>query len=279
MKILYTLFLFIPIFSYAQSAWLPEEGRFNFGTVYVYETYDEFYLGGDHSDYPFEEFEQNSLLFNLDYGFSDLIAFDLTFGYTDSEANIADVTGYDGDDGLLDTRIGVRYQLLNEFLDESFLASTLSVRFGLIIEGSYDTGFHAAPGDGGSGYELSLHLGKIFTEHDFGIQAALGFRDRNKGIPSEIFGNINLFYNFWGGKLLVYTGYDFNESLSGINIDDPLFTIDQFPETKESSHNLQYGLVYNVNDKMSLGLSYAHTISGRNTPDKNVVALSLNFSF
>ena len=194
--ILVCLFMTSFLSLFGQSPWLPTKGKFSTNFSYIHETYDEFYRGADLRDYPFDEFTQNTLFLSFEYGLSDKWALDLTFGITDSKSELEHPpTSRDGDEALTDTRFGIRYQLMNEFFLDHTFAPTLSFRLGAIIEGNYDIGFPAAPGDGGSGIEMSLLIGKVFGETGFGFQGAFGFRDRDSEIPEELFANANIFYS------------------------------------------------------------------------------------
>jgi len=279
MKYILLTFLFT-LSSFGQSAWHPNEGDYNFSLSHVVESYDEFYRGADRRDYPFGEFHQHTTYLSGEYGITDKLAVDFTLGYTYTEATDKHPpTGIDNDSGLSDIRIGLRYQLINEFLaDESYMP-TISFRIGLILEGTYDTGFPAAAGDGGNGIETSIHIGKVFGDSGFGFEGSFGYRNRNQDIPDEIYGNINFFYSCFDDQLVFYTGYDFQKSLHGMDIGDPGFTYKKFHRTQEISHNLQYGVHYYITESLGVGLTFAHTIDGRNTGIKRSLALTMTYSF
>ncbi len=272
--------LFLTANAFSQSAWHPNEKEYNFSLSHVIDSYDKFYRGADRRDYPFGEFHQHTTYLSVEYGITNELALDFTLGYTYTEATDRHPpTGVDNDSGLADTKIGIRYQLLNEFLvDESYLP-TISLRVGLILEGTYDTGFPAAAGDGGNGYEASIHIGKLWGDSGFGFEAAFGYRNRDQDIPEEIFGNINFFYSCMDDQLVLYTGYDLQQSLYGKDISDPGFSYKEFHQTQEISHNLQYGIHYYITESIGIGLTFAHTIDGRNTGIKRSMALSMTYSF
>ena len=97
----------------AQSAWLPQEKEFSVTPSYIFQKFDEFWMG-THKTNPdwTSSIKQHTVSLAVEYGITKHLAADLTIGYTRSEAKFAGETL----DGLADMAVGLRYQFLDEIL-------------------------------------------------------------------------------------------------------------------------------------------------------------------
>lgn len=275
MKHLFTLTLLLgtlasPVF--AQSPWLPERHQLDTTITYVYTEYDEFWRADDRVNPDFN-IDQHTGLFSLDYGIFKDLALDLEIGYTNT---IFDSPGGDPDDaGLSDTHVGLRYRLVDEFEQESPWIPTLTLRVGGIIEGTYDTGFPFASGDGASGAEASLLAGKVFGDSGFGTRGEVGFRWRAEDVPEDVFVGAGIFQTFWE-RLTLSVDYYHSNALSGEDIGDPGFT---FPQLEEDYHLVQGGIGFALNRDNYISGFYGRVFDGRNTGEKNILGISYTHSF
>lgn len=259
----------------AQSAWVPERGQWQVNPTYTFQTYDEFWMGDEKSDLP-DEINQHVFSVGLEYGITDNVAFDFLTGFAWTDFS---PPGEDFDDeGLIDSRVGLRYRFLDEFDYDSLFIPTLALRVGGIIEGTYDTGFPYAPGDGASGFETSLLLGKVFGDTGFGVNGEVGYRNRSEGVPEDFFVSAGVFQTIFDALTLSFE-FVHTDALSGKDIGEPGFSPDEFPKVEEDSEVVQFGLGYTINEMHYVGLFYARTLDGRNTGEKDIVGVTYNITF
>ncbi len=270
------------------SPWLPTPGVGNVTVSYTYQTADEYYRktspGSSVKNVPTpggEDLQQHTVWIDMLYGWSDEIALDARLGYAQSHMAAGSIDER-SPEGLADVNLGITYRLLDEAMSESDLLPSLALRVGGIIAGDYDTGAINALGDGGDGFEVSGLAGKFFADR-FALSAEFGYRNRNNKVPD------NLFLKLSGGALL------WNRvglSLSYERVDTPWGSLDigpgeapgvfspaRFPEVKEELELLGGSLSVALTDQISLGLSYATVINGRNTAASDVFGVSLAYSF
>ena len=261
--------------AHSTSAYLPIEGRFSLSGSYVFETFDEFWMGRKKARLP-DDIHQHTVSVGLEYGLLDDVALDLTLGYTRSS-----FSGADDIDGLNDTTLGVRWRMLDEFRSDVSYLPTLTLRLGGIIEGSYDTittGAPHSPGDGASGVETSLLFGKVFGSTDIGVSGDVGYRYRDSNVPDDFFVSVGLDKIFLE-YILAGVRYRHTQGLSGIDIGSPGFDPSRFPEVKEISDNIQAELGYVGARGQYFGIIAAWTIAGRNTGKKLILGPVVSLPF
>ncbi len=253
-----------------QSAWLPAPHEWEAAVSYTFETFDVFYRANQKMDYP-EQLDQHTAGIYIDYGLRPNLAFDMRLGY---------VRTRDGDltsDGLMDTLIGLRWKVVDEFSQNNEWAPTIAIRLGGVIEGNYEVGFPSAVGDGASGFSGSLLFGKTFPK-GFGAVGEIGYLWRNKKVPEEYFVTTGVFRRF-GQHLDIGLGYRLRRGLSGLDIGAPGFTPARFPELKEISHNIDFTLGWSGDSGRYYSLTLARTIDGLNTGEKTIVSVGASFSY
>ena len=91
----------------ADRTWLPEKGQLNVSPIFVYETFDEFYMNETRTDYPPGRYKQITALVAVEYGLLDGISLDLTMGYVRAFGDPV------VNDGLYDTTIGINFSILD----------------------------------------------------------------------------------------------------------------------------------------------------------------------
>ena len=149
---------------------------------------------------------------------------------------------------------------------------------GYTFGGDYETDLIDAIGDGGSGFDLSLLLGKSLNEQ-FAVSGDLTFRQRDNDISDAFKYLISGFYS------TPVQGLGFQLALGGLRTDSdidiagPGFGVEQFPQTDRDMDIAIAGVNYNFNSGIGLGLSRLMLLDGRNVADTDITTLSLSYSF
>lgn len=258
------------------SVWLPEAQKLVITPSYVYQSFDEFWMGESEVEIDGDLWQHTAFL-GFDYGITEDTAVDLTVGWVWSETDASLLVGLGADnlsdDGLADTTFGIRQRFIDETDFDIWWIPSLGVRVGGIIAGTYDEDFPFSAGDGAYGAEVSLLGGKtIFT--GFGWYGDVGYRYRDGDVPDDFFGAAGLFVSW---KFLSLTaGYRFTEGLSGPDVADPGFT---FPEVKEISQKVEASLGFTDPGGRYYQLFYAHTFDGRNTGKRDIFGGSVSLTW
>ena len=260
------------------SPWLPTPGTGSISLSYVHQSADEFYRVTAKRPTPGggEDLSQSTIWLQGSYGLSDALAVDVRLGRARSEY----VTGpgipavQEHHDGLVDINAGLTWRIVDEAISD---LPSVAVRVGAIIDGGYSTGRINSLGDGGSGAEVSLLVGKFLTDQ-FALSGEFGYRTRDNNVPD------NTFLKVSGGVVLgdgwVLSGaYERIDTDSGLDIGGPGFSPTRFPELREESQMLSASLSFAPSDKINLGFVYGAVIDGRNTANSDVFGVSLGFTF
>ena len=141
------------------SPWLPEPGSTSVSVSQVHQTADELYIKEDKNDLP-DDLDLETTFLSVSHGLNDDIALDFRTGYARSTFDPAAPTH---ESGRTDTNIGVSWRVIDEFISDYNLPSTV-LRAGVILQGNYDTGNINAIGDGADGLELSVVSGKVINQ-------------------------------------------------------------------------------------------------------------------
>ncbi len=230
-----TSFVLVTPGAQAATPWLPISGSGYGALSYVYQTADELFAGDKRADLP-TDLEQHTASLYLEYGVTDALSLDARIGYA-STSFLQDpvLSPSDSLDGLTDTNVGLRWRLVDEATGDW---PTVTLRSAGNIRGDYETGALNAIGDGASGAEFSLIVGKAF-ENGLSFYAEGGYRVRDEPVPDEQFYNVGAAYAFaprWTGSV----NLRFVDALSGIDIGSPGFTSARFPETEEDYNIVDY---------------------------------------
>lgn len=255
------------------SPYVPANQQIVASPSFVYSTFTKYWEGDQKSNLGARQ-NQYYAGVTLEYGMCENFAFDGTMGWVWSEfVDLPPGASALEDNGLYDSTIGVRYRIVDEFKSESKWMPTMAVRLGGIIAGTYTAGSPFAPGDGASGVETSLLLGKQLCPH-FGLAADLGWRYRVDDVPQDIFGSFGAYYNIdWFTASAAYRG---SYALSGPNIGDPGFT---FPEVQEINHLFELSVGWMAKTGQSVQIFGAMNFAGQNTGDKRIIGVSASFPF
>jgi len=259
----------------AQSAYLPAPGSGSVTGGYSFYSFDEFWYGDTKGDLP-DPIEQHNAVIGIEYGLTDRLALDATGGWAYNQFELQD-----DHDGIIDTLLGVRYQLFNEFEQPGSPLPTLALRLGAIIPGTYEVltdGSFNSIGDGAAGAEASLLFGRLFGDTGFGIYGDFGWRVRAESVPQDLFGSFGITKTF-AEKVTVRVGYRVVHGLSGKDIFAPDFTFNDFPEVQEILHAVEAGIGYSTARGDYFQVFVAKTIDGKNTGDKAFIGASATFPF
>ena len=298
--------LLLPVFL-GVVAWYPSQTALSQGTPWIAEprtgsislsvynqSATEFYRGTETVKGPLQatgaSLSQNTVWFHANYVLSDAIALDLQTAWAESvvDGAVGPSGGQERYNGLYDTNLSVTWRFLDELVSST---PSVAARVGVTIPGRYDTGYINSIGDGGSGIEGSLILGKFWSVA--GVSAEIGYRHRGStmvnpdavgaargedvDIPSEIFMNFWLFVPIreWGR---VGANYRIVDATSGLDIGGAGFSPSRFPGLEEDSQLL--GLqVLGPNlfgfDNVSVNFFSGWIVGGRNTAKSNVNGMSL----
>lgn len=269
--------------AFAQSAWLPAEGELLLTPGYTFFTFDKFLVGKQQVTALKDNnarWSQHAGYISTEYGVTPKLAADLTLGYV--RADTGDFAGFGrtSTDGLADTSIGLRYQLLKEDESGNAWTPTVAIRVGAIIEGTYKVDY-AAPlnvGDGASGFETSLLFGKQIGDSGFGLFGDIGYRWRSQDVPEDIFGSAGVFQRLGGFTLSV--AYRHTQGLSGGDIGGPGFGATYgFPQVREISQLVEGGLGFTDKGGRTYQFTVAQKIAGRNTGEKFVLGFAVTLPF
>jgi len=237
------------------SPWVPDDGSFNLDLSYTRSSTQDFFIGSTSTDL-FDTLEAEFVWLKFTYGYDDVWAFDVRTGYAEVTfgQNPLDQTD------IADTSFGATYQFINEFEADNGLP-TISGRFGVTIGGDYETDLIDAIGDGASGVDLSLLVGKSLTPA-WSVFGDLTFRQRDSGVADGVR------YQFGGSYNTPVPSLSFLLSVAGartdsnIDIGGPGFGVDQFSQTDRDAD-----------------LIIAGVKSGTNIADADTAAFNIGYSF
>lgn len=258
----------------AQNVWLVEPGALVVTPGYTSQSYDTFYAGTAKMTLP-ADITQRTGFVRFDYGITPGLALDTTVGYT--RVKFTPPGGSFKRSGRDDSQIGLTYTLMQETTE---LPAT-TFRVGGIIAGSYDVPTTLPPinpGDGASGFETSLAAGKNFGD-GFAVYGELGYRNRNHGVPDDIFGSAGVAKSF--GAWSVNVGYRRTQGQSGGDIGGPGFGTDfGFPGVKEITQFYEGGVSFTDHGGRSYQLLAAKSFGAvRNTGRSTVYSVSISLPF
>lgn len=254
------------------SPWLPEDGSTSLSVELSTSSTTDFFRGDDSVDLG-GDLDSAFLWFNAQYGYDDVWAFDFRTGYAqrEFENNPSD------QEDISDTSLGVSYQFVNEFENENGWP-TVSARAGFTIGGDYQTDEIDAIGDGASGLDLSLLVGKSLTPL-IAVSGDLTFRQRDDDVADGIK------YQFSGFYTTPIPGVGVQISAAGIRTDSDLnlgeagVGVEQLPQTDRDSDWLILGVNGGFDNGIGVSFAFANLLSARNVADGNVGTFSLSYNF
>ena len=274
----------VPHRPFAQWADVPEKGQFVVGLVY--EESEAYHIWAPRNQYNVtwhangESYgiDINQGYFALQYGLTEKWAADLNFGGTTVGWRYFDNGGIQYTDGLMDTSLGVRYQIFNEAQAESKWVPTLTFRAGGVIPGSYNQEFVFAPGTRSVAIEPELLFRKHFGWPGLGVYGDGLFRWNKTTGNDQYITVIGLFQKIKDWELDV--GYRHLQSISGNDIifdpNDPSSIV--YPRSlREIQDSIEAGFSYTTaKHHLRWGFHSRTVFDGSNTDRKFWVGASLD---
>lgn len=258
------------------TAWLPEPQTGYLTASVVHQSADEFYEAAARRPTPGgENLSQATAWLNAEYAPADGWSVDVQAGWARSRFTTGPGIPTDSDrfSGIVDASVGITRRLTDE---AHGALPSMAVRVAAIAAGDYRTGRINSLGDGGSGYEVSVIAGRFFGP-SVGLSAELGYRNRDKGIPSENFAYVS---GLWLVNSTVTLGVDYRvvHSRSGLDIGGPGFSPDRFPQLGEESETLGARLFVNFGGN-GFSVFHARVLDGRNTAASGIWGVSMSRYF
>lgn len=217
---------------------------------------------------------QETVLATASYGLSDRWAIDARVGYADTDFQRLPTDPISGQSGVSDGVIGLRFRALDEF---SGAPVTLTLGASGIIQGLYTPTVVDGIGDGASGAQFGLSLGKFVTPK-FSVTGEVGYRNRFNGVPGEVFWAANLSYA-WNNRFSTYGGVTAANALSGLDLGAPGVTSLNFPQLQEDSNLWDVGGSVRLAKGVSLFGGYGRKFGGRNTTNGPFFRIGVGYSF
>ncbi len=254
------------------SPWLPADETTTVSLSFTSGSTEDFFIGETSTDLG-GALEGTFIWLNASYGYDDIWAFDARTGY----ANTQFETNPEEQSDIADTSIGISYQFINEFEADNGLP-TLSVRLGYTFGGDYETNLIDAIGDGASGVDASLLLGKSVTPA-LSLFSDITLRQRDGGVADGVKFLLGGYYSSPVPRLGFQLSVAGVRTDSTINIGDPGFGVNQFSQTDRDSDWIIGGVNYGLNNGIGLGFSYSSVLSGKNVADSDIATFNLSYSF
>jgi len=278
------------------TAWIAEPGTGSFSISYVNQNAFEFYRETTTTRGPLEatgaNLAQNTVWIGFNYALHDAVAVDVQTAWARSfvEGAVGPAGGEESYSGLFDTNVALTWRFVDELISD---APSVAVRVGAIIAGGYDTGYINSLGDGGSGVETSLIVGKFWDA--LGISAEVGYRNRGStevnpdavgaagagetvDVPADMFVNMWLFVPL-GSRVTLGADYRIVNALSGIDIGGEGFSPSRFPGLQEDAQIVGGRLLADLTGTVGANAFFGQVVGGRNTAKSRIFGFGLSFGF
>ncbi len=274
--------------------WIAEPRTGSISLSYYSQNSDKFYFGTDLVDGPSledAEAEQITVWLHANYAITDAIAVDLQTAWArntfDDPVNPSDEEHYGA---LYDSNVSVTWRFVDELVRNH--APSIAARVGVTIPGKYKNGYISSLGDGASGVEGSLIVGKFWDM--VGASGEIGYRHRGSSsisagalgpdagtdvdVPSEIFLNLWVFVPI-GNRIRIGGNYRMINAISGSGLKDPDFPPSQFPNLQEDIQFIGGQVFADLLWGISANAFFGNVIDGRNTLKLTVSGVGLNMNF
>ena len=280
--------------AYAQGTpWIAEPGTGSVNLTFANQNATEFYRQAERVPGPLADshLAQNTMWFGVNYAVTDAVALDVQSAWASSSLPGAagPSGGEEGYSGLFDSNVAVTWRVVDELISN---APSVALRVGAIVAGGYDTGYINSLGDGGSGIETSLIIGRFGDAA--GFSGEIGYRARTStevnpnavgamagdqvDIPNEMFVNLGLFIPA-GNVVTLGLDYRMVNAISGIDIGGEGFSPSRFPGLHEDGHIVGARLIANVTDLVSVNGFFGQVVRGRNIAASRIFGAGLSFGF
>ena len=258
----------LPLVAHAQnSVWLPAPGSGSVSLSFLSQNADRFYIGSSLMVLPFGSIKLTTTTLAGQYALSDGVAIDAKLPYARRTSGIG------SDSAVADVKLGVTWRFVDEF--ERRGAPSVALRLGAIIAGNYQTQRPDSIGDGASGYEASVLIGRYVSD-SIGLRGELGIRDRNRGVPNETFISLGADWRITP-TFAASVGFTDTRASGNLDIGGPGFTPARFQQVAEKRSVANVGLSYAITPKLSISGNIGRVTSGRNTPKAELYSLGVAF--
>jgi hypothetical protein len=213
----------------------------------------------------------------LEYGIARKWAADLNVGYTTVGTRSFNA-GHSSEStsGLMDTTLGVRYQIVHERESDSAWMPTLTFRAGAVLPGTFDKEFPFAPGNRSAAIEPGLLFRKHFGWQGFGVWGDILYRWMKTTGVDQFIAAAGIFQEIKGWSL--HVGYRRLQCLSGVDIGGTGTTITYSPEVKEISDAIDAGFSYTTpKRRFKYAFQIRKVLDGENTSDAFWIGGSVDF--
>jgi len=281
MKHNYFFFIGLSFFSSitfaAGNPWLISPGTKSIQLSYVSQSADELYEGETKNPLP-DDLSQKTIWVDFAYGLADNMAIDARLGYSNFEFS---PRGED-ESGTTDASLGLTWRLRDEFIYDT--GPSVALRVGVTLAGNYTTEEINSIGDGASGAEISLLVGKIIAPK-LSIAADAGYRYRDSGVDDELFASVRGFYSLTN-QLHASVGYSVVRADGDLDLGEPEFEGSGPPEFRgrytqvaEDADIIELGIAYQFARRYQVGFGYGQIVDGRNTGINDIASISLGMTF
>jgi len=280
----------VPHAPFARWADLPSPGRIEVGLNYQESESYYFWAGG--TRYKADDelrgenygIDINQGFIALQYGVAKKWALDLSIGYTSVGwryfSNFSTNGSSESTSGLMDTALGVRYQIFQECHPGDGWRPTLTFRAGGILPGTFDENFPFAPGVRSVAIEPELLLRKQFGWIGLGLYADGLFRWNKTSANDQWITSVGLFQKIAGWEF--HAGYRHLGSVGGEDIHfDPATRLIDYPRAvRESNDSVEAGFDYTT-PKLQIRMGFYSKVvfDGNNTDKKFWVGPYLEIPF
>jgi hypothetical protein len=280
----------VPHLPFAQWANVPAPGQFVAGVVYQESESYHIWVQRTETGIKWRAagesygIDINQGYMTFQYGLDEKWAADLNVGFTTCGWRyFADSTGKQGGvqstTGLMDSSMGVRYQVFNEAKADSPWVPTLTFRAGAVLPGEYDQNFAFAPGFRSAAIEPEALMRKHFGWPGLGGYFDGLFRWNRTTGNDQYMTVIGLFQQIQRWELDV--GYRHLQTLSGgdivLNADQ---SIDYPRDVREISDSIEAGFSYTtLKHHIRYGFETQTTFDGSNTDRKFWIGCSIQIPF
>jgi hypothetical protein len=303
-------FIFISSGLSAQAAWAPYQRQLWVRPVATHSQYDSAYLADSFAKYD-DNVRISAGALVLEYGITDRLTVDFSGGFGklgrhkifDRFGGLQQTPESPDKYGILDSRLGIRYKVIDEFDSKYKWMPTISIRAGGIKKGDYDRNPQSL-GDGANGAEVNLYFAKDFDLWGLGTLGDIGYRKRENPVPEDIIYYAalykkfleNFFFTLGGRGQIGQGGYAYADPRQappynyyntkvpdiapGVNPYD-IWVKDERPAwgRKESFHNIEVGLGFSDSYGNFYNVFYSQTYAGYNTAKLHTVGFAANLPF
>ena len=210
----------------------------------------------------------------LQYGITKQWAADLAVGYTtlgwryfNDNANSNPNQSARSTSGLMDTSLGIRYQVCQESKDQSPWLPTLTLRAGGVLPGTYSQGFPFSPGVRSAAVEPEVLVRKHFGWTGLGAYGDALFRWNRTTANDQYLVSAGLFQEIKGWE--IQAGYRHLGSTSGEDITLNGRVITYPVSVRENSDAIEAGFNYTTSKrKWQYGFYTRSVLDGANSDGK-----------